>query len=559
MLQHIHITNLAIGSNLEIDLRHWMTALTGETGAGKSILVDALGFALGDRADNNMIQHGADRAEITAIFSLQGLPHIVDWLKSHEFDSDDECHLRRLINRNGNSRAYINGTPAPLKTVQKLGSLLVDIHGQHAHHSLLHREHQRYLLDDYADLLPLCNKVADQYIQWKDAEAELQRLSLESGERLERVDLLKFQTDELKTLALGDDELCKLEIEFKQLSNAERILQSCARVLELVDDEEKGALHQLHQCTAELNDLAAIIPDLKESHELLESAAIQIQEASSSIGGFNQDLELDPNRLNVLDLRLGEIHAYARKYRCKPEQLNQHLETLECELDQLQNADIHLATLQQQVSEQKAVYLTLAHTLSKKRLKAAKLLSKQVTDGMNSLGMSEGKFVIKLDLIEESKAAASGIDRVGFLVSANPGHTPQPLAKVASGGELSRISLAIQVATISCRQVPTLIFDEVDVGIGGSVAETVGRLLSRLGQTRQVLCVTHLPQVASQSHNHLLVKKTSSAKTTRSELNHLTETERVKEIARMLGGLEITGQTIAHAQEMIERSVAAST
>ncbi len=554
MLQHIHIKNLAIVSNLEIDLRGGMTALTGETGAGKSILIDALGFALGDRADNGMIQQGTDRAEITAIFSLQQLPHLRDWLESREFDSDNECHLRRLINRNGNSRAYINGTPVPLKLLQELGDQLVDIHGQHAHHSLLQRDHQRFLLDDFANHLALCDSVTHHYNQWRGSAAELERLTLESSERLERIELLEFQAGELKNLALGNDELPQLESEFKQLSNAERILQGCALLLDHLDDDDRGILHQLNQCHKELDELCQLVPELRESHELLESATIQIQEASSSINSFNQNLELDPSRLSSLDQRLGEIHACSRKYRCKPEALNKHLDMLKEELNQLQNADTHLSTLRQQVSDNRSAYFSEAKSLSKKRLQAAKKLAKQVTEGMKALGMSEGAFVVTLNTQEEAKAAATGIDQVEFRVSANPGHRPQPLSKVASGGELSRISLAIQVATINCRQVPTLIFDEVDVGIGGSVAETVGRLLSKLGQTRQVLCVTHLPQVASQSHNHLLVQKTSSAKVTHSELHHLSETERVEEIARMLGGLEITQQTLAHAQEMIEQS-----
>jgi len=556
MLQHIHIKNLAIVSNLEVDLRAGMTALTGETGAGKSILIDALGFALGDRADNGMIQQGKERAEITAIFSLHQLPDLIQWLETNELESGEECHLRRLINRNGSSRAYINGTPVPLKLLQELGNQLVDIHGQHAHHSLLRRNHQRYLLDDFAGHLALCKKVSNKYATWRAAEIELAELTAASTERLERLDLIQFQVNELEALALGSNELPGLEAEFKRHSNADRLLQGCARVLEHLDDEENGVLHQLHQCNNELNELDNLAADLKETVDLLDSATIQIQEACSSINSFNDDLEIDPAQLQQLDQRLGEIHSLARKYRCRPEALNPRLSELKEELDQLQNADIHLTNLQQLVTDHKADFTSHAGNLSKKRSLAAKKLAQQVTKGMHSLGMPEGQFSVGLELLKEDKAAEFGVDQVVFRVSANPGHAPQPLAKVASGGELSRISLAIQVATVSCRQVPTLIFDEVDVGIGGGVAETVGRLLGELGQSRQVLCVTHLPQVASQSHNHLLVRKKPKNKITHPHLTHLSETERINEIARMLGGLEITEQTLAHAQEMLGKAVA---
>lgn len=556
MLLHIHIKNLAIVSDLEIDLRSGMTALTGETGAGKSILIDALGFTLGDRADSGMIKQGAERAEITAIFSLQLQPDIIQWLADHELESDDECHLRRLINRGGNSRAYINGTPVPLKLMQQLGEQLVDIHGQHAHHSLLRRDHQKHLLDDFANHLPLCQKVSSEFNQWQSAEHQLAELTAASTKRLERLDLIQFQVTELENLALGENELPELERDFKQQSNAEHILKSCGKILQHLDDDERGALHQLHQCNSELTDLNALEPSLRESLELLESATIQIQEACSSLTGFHNELELDPARLESLNQRLGEIHSLARKYRRKPEQLTQHLCDLKDELDQLQNTDIHLVKLQQEVADYKASYYIQAEKLSKKRLRASKKLSKQVTQSMQILGMPDGNFLVNLEQINADKANASGLDLVELRVSANPGVSPQSLTKVASGGELSRISLAIQVATISCRQVPTLIFDEVDVGIGGGVAEIVGQLLSRLGQSRQVLCVTHLPQVASQAHHHLLVRKSVSAKTTFPQLNHLSDAERVAEVARMLGGIKITEQTLAHAREMVEKSAA---
>lgn len=554
MLQQINIKDLAIVSTLEVELLPGMTVLTGETGAGKSILVDALGLVLGDRADTGMIRNDCDRAEITAIFDTRMLPAVNRWLEEKALDDDDQCIIRRVLLRNGSSRAFINGTPAPLKSLQELGEQLVDIHGQHAHQSLLRRDHQRLLLDEFAGHTELCREIAERYQAWREAEQQLTSLRSSEAERGARIDLLRFQINELTALELGETELEELLQEHGLLSNAENIIEHCSHALGLLDDEDASALSRINRAYGELLELAALDPGLKSACELLDSAAIQVSEALSSLRHYADNLELDPARLEHLDQRLQEIHDLARKYRCKPEEIPALLQRLQQELDQLDQADTHLATLAQQVDTLWNGYLGQANTLSQSRQAAAESLDRQVSEYMQTLGMPDGLLAVQVIRLEEAKASANGLDQIEFLVTANPGHPPKPLAKVASGGELSRISLAIQVATASCTQVPTLIFDEVDVGIGGGTAEIVGRLLRRIGSTQQVLCVTHLPQVASQGHQHLRIEKGSNGRETHTSLGWLEGDSRVKEIARMLGGVEITSHTLSHAREMVERT-----
>ncbi|OOZ36237.1 DNA repair protein RecN [Solemya velesiana gill symbiont] len=554
MLTSIHIQNLAIVTTTEVEFERGLIALTGETGAGKSILIDALGLTLGDRADNNMIRNGCDRAEISAHFNLSDLPEVRTLLEEQALDSGDECLLRRVLVRDGNSKAFVNGSPVTARTLQSLGELLVDIHGQHAHQSLLRRDHQRELLDEYAGHQALCKKTATLYREWRETDDHLQKLREDSRNRTERLDLLRYQTDELEQSGPGDNEWKELEEEHARLSNAGRLRNSSDLILSILYDQEGAVQASLNRAIGELDDLLSVDPTLEECREMLESANIQIQEAVLEVRQYVDKVELDPARLDQVEQRLGELHDLARKYRCKPEELPARLEALQAELEELNNADIHLSELEQQTEALEQAYMESAEKLDKSRRKAAKKLGGQVTEGMQSLGMPDGRLLIEIESLPLEKASASGLNRVDMLVSANPGQKPQPLNKVASGGELSRISLAIQVATLSCGQIPTLIFDEVDVGIGGGVAEIVGRLLNRLGETRQVLCVTHLPQVAAQGHHHLQVNKSSNGKGTRTEITQLSGTQRVEEIARMLGGVEITDQTLAHAQEMLGQS-----
>jgi DNA repair protein RecN (Recombination protein N) len=551
MLGSIHIKDLAVVSSVALEFAPGLTALTGETGAGKSILIDALGLALGDRADNAMIRTGSDRAEITALFELHARSDIQDWLTENALDDGDLCLVRRVLVRDGNSRAFVNGTPVPIKTLQQLGEQLVDIHGQHAHQSLLKREHQRELLDAYAGETRLLKETADLYRQWQETSLEYQRLKDAAIERLERLDLLNFQVGELEGHNASSQELTELEDLHKRLSNAGSLREESQQILSLLFEDEDSAQYRINRAMVLMDELLALDPSLKGCREMLENAEIQVSEAVSEIRQYADNVETDPARLTAIEQRLGEYHSLARKFRCKPSELEQHLSLLQQERDTLVHADEHLQELEAHTSELRSQFLDTAGRLSKKRHEAARRLSQEVSERMKSLGMPDGALLFQLDTLPDEKANTNGVDRVEILVSTNPGMSPQPLTKVASGGELSRVSLAIQVATLNCGQVPTLIFDEVDVGIGGGVAEIVGRLLRQLGQERQVLCVTHLPQVASQGHQHLQVRKSSQAGVVRTEIDSLEENQRVEEIARMLGGLDITERTLDHAREML--------
>ena len=554
MLKRMHIRDLAIVSSLEVEFQPGMTVLTGETGAGKSILIDALGLVLGDRADNNMIRADAGRAEITAMFTLQGLPEACRWLAEHALDDGDDCILRRVLVREGSSRAFINGSPIPLKSLQALGEMLVDIHGQHAHQSLLRRDHQRDLLDGYAGHGNLRDLTADLFHRWQRTGQRLTELRKASADRADRLELLAFQVDELGALELQPDEPEELNQQQRRLSSALRLQQQCGLILQLLYEDEGSAQARLSQASGELDEMLEIDPALSDSRELLENAAIQVQEVVSSLRQYADNIEINPQRLQQIDDRLGQLHDLARKYRCKPRELAQRLRDLQQELSELRDADIQLASLEAEAGELESSYRQQAALLRKSRQRAAAKLAAETSDGMRKLGMPDGRIEVELAALAEGRFSASGLDQVEFQVSANPGQPLQPLARVASGGELSRISLAVQVATLACASVPTLIFDEVDVGIGGGVAEIVGRLLRRLGEQRQVLCVTHLPQVAAQGHQHLLISKKSSGDKVATSIHALSGESRVKEIARMLGGIDITSSSLTHAREMIALS-----
>ncbi len=554
MLSLIHIKDLAIVSSLELELRPGMTTLTGETGAGKSILIDALGLVLGERADNDMIREGADRAEITATLEISQLDGVKNWLQENSLDTGGECILRRVLSRSSSSKAFINGSPVPVKLLQNLGDRLVDIHGQHAHQSLLKRDQQRKLLDEYADNQKLLQQTAAIFQQWRESQDELDRLRSASSARSERLELLRYQVAELNELKLGESELEELDRDHAKLSNAGMLKSGCGLILSTLYDDEGAIQSQLSRIQTELEQMLSADPALSEVHEMLDGAVIQIQEATHSLRQYADGIELDPAQLEQVEQRLSDIHDIARKYRCKPEEINQTRSTLEQELEKLEHAGVHLTELEQQVEDNQASYLEYAQKLDASRRKAATALSNEVTSSMNTLGMPDGRLEIEIESLNLEKASANGLNRIEFLVTANPGQPTKPLAKVASGGELSRISLAIQVATTRCSGTPILIFDEVDVGIGGGTAEIVGRLLRELAEYRQVLCVTHLAQVASQGHNHMQVTKGGENGSVQSEVIQLDAEQRVQEIARMLGGVTITDQTLAHAQEMISNS-----
>ncbi len=555
MLTQIHIWNFAIVESLDLEFDTGLTVLTGETGAGKSILLDALGLALGDRADSSVIRHGSDKAEISVSFSTNDAPQANAWLLEHEMQSDDECIIRRTVSRKGSSRAFINGIPSTVQQLRELGEMLVDLHGQHEHQSLLQKEVQRNLLDDYADHKDLMTKVSQGYQQWQQLDKEFARLSKANDDRDSRLELLRYQVQELESLDLQKNETEKLEQELKRLSNASQLLQTTQSIIDRLDENEQHAVSTtMSQSANDLTDLIRVDEKLAPIAELLNTAIIQTQETVSELRHYLDSLELDPERLSEVEQRITDIHNLSRKHRVEPETLVELLPELQKELQDLEQADIKLVDLEKQITAAKTRYEKAAKKLSASRNKTAKLLSSKISDAMQGLSLQGGQFKAECIALDEKHWSATGAENIEFLVSANPGTPIKALNKVASGGELSRISLAIQVITAQAARIPTLIFDEVDVGIGGRVAEIVGLQLRALGQHRQVVCVTHLPQVAALGHHHYQVSKQTDQSTTVTAINPLDTTQRVDEIARMLGGIDITDQTLSHAKEMIERA-----
>jgi DNA repair protein RecN (Recombination protein N) len=551
MLTHIHIQDLVIVRALSLDLRAGMTALTGETGAGKSILIDGLGLALGDRADAGMIRSGCDRAEVSAVFDISSLPPIQAWLDERELGGNEECILRRVLVREGRSRAFINGTPATQQLLAELGEQLVAIHGQHAHQVLLRPAAQRELLDAYAGHTQLMDDTVSAYQRLRRAESALAELQTAARDRTNRLEFLRFQVSELDELNLTAGELTELEDEQSRLAHADQLQTDTANLADMLYESDEAIAPALGKATGLLTQLAKLDGRLSEGRDLLDSARIQVEEAASMLRHYADGVDLDPQRLAQLDARLGRAHDLARKHRIEPQALPEHHQQLREELAKLENADRAEDQLNVEVAAASEAYRVAAAALGKSRRKAAKRLAETVTQSMQTLAMAGGRFDIKVETPADTPPSVHGSDQVCFEVAANPGQPAGPLQRVASGGELSRISLAIQVATAGCDDVPTLIFDEVDVGIGGAVAEIVGQLLQRLGRNRQVLCVTHLPQVAAQAQQHLKVSKQTDGKTTETGILPLAEDQRVAEIARMLGGVKISEHTLAHAREMI--------
>ena len=555
MLTHITINNLAVVDSLDLELNSGLTVLTGETGAGKSILIDALGLVLGDRAEASAIRHGAERADIVAEFDLQD-SGIEQWLLDNELDSDGECLIRRTINAKGRSRGFINGQPIPLQILRELGEQLVNIHGQNTHQALLKTDEQRLLLDNFAGTSALRKELNQCYQQWKKKSSEYHKLKQDTAERDAKLALLRFQVQELNEFELQENELSRLEDEHRKLNNANRLIETSQSIhFQLALDEQNGINHLLSRCLIELQDLSELDSTLKPISELLNNALIQVDEASSELRHYLDTLELDPKHLQWLDERISGIYDLSRKHRVETHELFMHIETLKKELDHLENADVHLELLHEAVAAAQSKYFKLAKKLTSNRNKASVLLAAQVIKHIHELGMERCVFEIRLLPLDSEQPQLNGMEAIEFYVTTNPGQPLRPLSKVVSGGELSRISLAIQVVTAEFSNIPTLIFDEVDVGIGGGIAEMVGNKLRLLGtnsslKEAQILCVTHQAQVASQAHQHLNVYKQSDTQKTSTHISQLDEEQRVEELSRMMGGIKITEQTRSHAREM---------
>lgn len=552
MLMNLQVRDFAIVDRIEIEFDAGMTVLTGETGAGKSILVDALGLVLGERGSAQLVRDGAKRAEFAADFDIAELDGARAWLAEHALDRDDECLLRRVISAEGRSRAFINGNPVPLAQLKTLGEKLLDIHGQHFHQSLGHRSIQRDLLDHFAGLQKQRRATEASYTDWHELAGDLQELREAETDRASRLDLLRFQIQELDTLGLEAGEADQLSVERQKLQHSDRLAEGVGNaLLRLYDDEAGNANGLVAEALRAIESLADFDPNLEPVLELLNSASIQVAEAADSLRRYGDTVDMDPQRRDWVEERLDAIQSAARKHRAKANDLPALLEKLRLEFDALDHAEERGRELEGQVAAAKDEFLAIARALSKSRSKAARSFAGKVTEAMKGLGMPGGIFEIKLTTLDAEAARPWGIDAIDFLISANPGQAPQPLAKIASGGELSRMSLAIQVIASDGSTIPTMVFDEVDSGVGGGVAEMVGRRLQELGMSRQVLCVTHLPQVASLANQHLRVSKVSDGKFTRTNVQTLSKEERVEELARMLGGVEITRKTLAHAAEML--------
>jgi DNA repair protein RecN (Recombination protein N) len=549
MLRSLSIRDFVIVDRLELEFSAGFTVLTGETGAGKSILIDALAMVLGERADAIVVRGGAERAEISAEFGMTGRPDVTRWLADNELAGDEGALLmRRVVEASGRSRGFINGHACTLAQLRQLGERLVDIHGQHEHQSLGRASAQRALLDDFGRLTDAAVRVAQLHGVWQQRRAGRVAFETNAAAFAAEREQLEWQARELEGLRFNTDEWTELVAEHSRLAHAASLIEAARIGVETLADGDDSILARVNAVAGRLGNLVEFDAGLKEIVELLEPARIQLQEAVTALRRYGERLDLDPQRLREVDGRLDAVHAAARKYRVQPEALPEKLETARARLRELgEGGDAE--ALRRLEDAAHAACLGEAGKLSAARKKAAKRLSERVTAVMQELAMAGGRFEAVLHTAEE--VTAHGLEDVEFLVSAHKGIAPQPLAKVASGGELSRLSLAVQTVASGVAQVPTLIFDEVDAGIGGRVAEIVGKMLKQLGARHQVMCITHLPQVAATADQQWQVVKSTVNGNVLSRVTMLDRSQRVEEIARMLGGVRITDTTRKHAAEML--------
>lgn len=551
MLAQLTISNFAIVRELEIDFHSGMTAITGETGAGKSIAIDALGLCLGNRAEGDIVRAGATRADLCARFNLKDTPAALRWLEVNQLEDGRECLLRRVISSDGRSRGFINGTAVPVSQLRELGQLLIQIHGQHAHQLLMKPEHQKNLLDGYIGEHALTQLMDEHYRQWHQSCRALAQHQKQSQERTARAELLQYQLKELNDFQPQSGEFEQIDEEYKRLANSGQLLSTSQSALNLLaDGEENTLLGQLYAARQLLTELAGMDNKLSGVLDMLEEAAIQVSEASDELRHYCDRLDLDPNRLFELEQRISRQIALARKHHIKPEELPALHQAMLDEQQQLDDQADSLETLNLAVHRHHQQALETARRLHAQRLSGASELAELIAASMHSLSMPHGRFTIDV-AFDEKHLNADGADRIEFRVTTNPGQPLQPIAKVASGGELSRIALAIQVITARKMETPALIFDEVDVGISGPTAAVVGQLLRQLGDSTQVMCVTHLPQVAGCGHHHFFVSKETDGEMTETRMQSLDKRARLQELARLLGGNAVTRNTLANAKELL--------
>ncbi|MEM9100970.1 MAG: DNA repair protein RecN [Pseudomonadota bacterium] len=554
MLSEIIIKDFAIIQTLHLELETGMTAVTGETGAGKSIVIDALSFAMGDRFDTNVIRHEQDHAEVCVAFAFEGHSPACHWLEEKAMANKDQCVIRRILRRSGRSQSYINGHPVTLQMLKELSKQLIDIHGQHEHQSLVQTETQRHLLDLYANNQNLLAKLTDLYRDYSQCRHDIEQLKQQQDDNDARLELLSYQVAEMNELSPIEGEYEALDLEHTQLANADLLQHELHTAIHRLNEQDDNAiLPLLDLLSTRFAKLEPMAPQFKNFREQLDEASITLREVTADMRHHVDTIDNEPARLQWVDERLSHYQTLARKHRIEPDQVCQHQSVLQEELESLDSTDDKINVLYEKLEAAKAAYFIVANQLTESRRTAAKRLEPMITQQIADLNMGGGQFDIHFEN-QGQGLSRFGQEKIEFFVSANPGQPPKPLSKVASGGELSRISLAIQVILAQGGDTPCLIFDEVDVGIGGGTAEIVGKLLRKLGSSSQVLCVTHQGQVAAQAHHHLFVCKTKSQVSTQTAVAKLDQTERIEEIARMIGGLEVTATSKKHAKELLKNA-----
>ncbi len=552
MLLHLRIRNLAVVKACELDFAPGLTVLTGETGAGKSILVDALGLVLGDRADRDQIRTGEERAEVAAHFELSEDRSALAWLREQGLDGGYTCWIRRILSREGRSRAYINGYSAPIQTLREIGQRLVDIHTQGEHHSLLRTGTQRELLDAFGGVMGQLQRVADAFYAWREAEHELETLEQSYRNSIQRREVLREQVQELEGLGLETDEFDRLTREHQRLNSITQLVEGAQALLTSLYEAEDSTIDQLDHAQSRLSELAKIDPDLEGLQKIVANASAFAEETADQLRHYLHHLDIDPERLATVEQRLGSIHTLCRKHHTVPERLAEKTTELRAELEELGGIEPRWKSVQERSHQCYKIYWQAASTLTEQRRVTAERLEKRVTQEIQALGMPDSLFEVAIETTQDpAQAAAAGLDRIEYRIRTHPGEPPKPLTKVASGGELSRLSLALQAVLAKHSQFPTLILDEIDLGVSGAAAEMVGRKMQAISQYSQVLAITHLGQVAAQGHQHLRITKGTEEGLASTQIEPLDEEERVEEIARILGSRRITESTRASAREML--------